>query len=247
VVQLEAPLLPAPRDVRRDVDEQALLLVLAEEQRTLLDRARRCSQLDVSDVLPARDATPLVDQSRRRTPAGANRLTGPARVDDYIHTRRRPAARMRWGMTSVESAAEQWARFRAYGNQLVDVHIRLRDQLDDLRDGVVPDHDFAAHCLAFCAAVSRHHTAEDSTVFPLLAERFPELRDFLAALDRDHQVIAGILHRIAADPGPAELEGLAAILETHFRGEEKRLAGVLDAVGGELGPDPFGEGPDAGS
>lgn len=145
-------------------------------------------------------------------------------------------------MASVESASEEWARLRAYGNQLTDVHIRLRDHLDDLRDGIVPDHDFAAHCLAFCAAVTRHHTAEDTTVFPVLARRHPELRDFLAELERDHQVIAGILGRIVAAPGPAELDGLAAILETHFRGEEKRLAGVLDTLGGAFGPDPFGAG-----
>src|SRR5688500_7081102 len=143
--------------------------------------------------------------------------------------------------TSVDSAAEEWARFRAYGNQLIDIHVRLRDQLDDLRDGVLPERDFGLHCLAFCAAVSRHHTAEDATVFPILAARHPELRDFLAGLERDHQVIAGMLARIAAMPGKAELDGLAAILETHFRGEEKRLAGVLDALDGELGPNPFGD------
>ncbi len=142
--------------------------------------------------------------------------------------------------TSVESAAEEWARFRAYGNQLIDIHIRLRDQLDDLRDGIVPERDFATECRAFCAAVSRHHTAEDTTVFPVLAARHPELRDFLAGLERDHQAIAGILARLAAAPGPAELDGLTAVLETHFRGEEKRLTGVLDKLGDTLGPDPLG-------
>ncbi len=143
-------------------------------------------------------------------------------------------------MSTVESAAEEWARFRAYGNQLIDIHLRLRDQLDDLRDGIVPEPDFAVRCRAFCAAVTRHHTAEDTTVFPILAGRHPELRDFLADLERDHQVIAGILARVAAAPGPDELDGLAAILETHFRGEEKRLGAVLDTLGDSLGPDPLG-------
>lgn len=141
----------------------------------------------------------------------------------------------------MERAADEWARFRAYGNQLIDIHVRLRDQLDDLRDGGLAEHEFGLHCLAFCAAVSRHHTAEDTIVFPILAKRFPELRDFLAGLERDHQVIAGMLARIAAMPERAELDGLAAVLETHFRGEEKRLAEVLDAVAGELGPNPFGD------
>lgn len=141
----------------------------------------------------------------------------------------------------MDSAAEEWARFRAYGNQLIDIHVRLRDQLDDLRDGVLPEREFGLQCLAFCAAVSRHHTAEDTTVFPILAERQPELRDFLAGLERDHQVIAGMLARIAAMPDRAELDGLAAILETHFRGEEKRLGEVLGTLDGELGPNPFGD------
>jgi hemerythrin-like domain-containing protein len=126
---------------------------------------------------------------------------------------------------------DEFARFAAYGNQLILIHAKLRDLLDDLRDGVVPEVDFATHCVAFCAAVTGHHTGEDETVFPLLAARHPELREFLAELRRDHQVLAGLL---AGLPGAANrteaLDGLAAILETHFRGEEKRLVDVLNAV-----------------
>ncbi|BCJ55713.1 hypothetical protein Asp14428_71880 [Actinoplanes sp. NBRC 14428] len=162
----------------------------------------------------------------------------------------------------------EYARFLAYGHQLVLVHARLRDMLDELRDGVVPAGELGAHCLAFCSAVTRHHTGEDLTVFPELAARHPELRSFLHDLARDHQVIAGMLARLTEltrgetpgsgtgtgtwtggpDPGAgggpgaggqrtdwpagvrAELDGLAAVLETHFLGEEKRLAGVLNAL-----------------
>jgi iron-sulfur cluster repair protein YtfE (RIC family) len=144
----------------------------------------------------------------------------------------------------VESTSSEYARFLAYGNQLIEIHIGLRDLLADLREGVVPDADLGVHCLAFCAAVSRHHTGEDTQVFPLLAERHPELRAFLAELERDHQVIAGLLTRVntvAAEldgEQPAvrvaelqqELDALAAVLETHFIGEEKRLVTVLNAV-----------------
>jgi hemerythrin-like domain-containing protein len=124
---------------------------------------------------------------------------------------------------------EEYVRFAAYGNQLIQVHARLRDLLDDLRDGVVPEPDFAAHCVTFCAAVTEHHTGEDETVFPLLAERHPELRDFLAELRRDHEIIAGLLSRLRSGDED-DLDGLAAVLETHFRGEEKRLTEVLNAV-----------------
>jgi hemerythrin-like domain-containing protein len=88
----------------------------------------------------------------------------------------------------VDNPAGEWMRLRAYGNQLIDTHIRLRELLDDLREGIVAQADLGAYCLAFCAAVTRHHTAEDATVFPILAERHPELRAFLAELSRDHQI-----------------------------------------------------------
>jgi hypothetical protein len=130
--------------------------------------------------------------------------------------------------TSVEY--DEYARFAAYGNQLIHVHTRLRDLLDDLREGLVPEAEFETHCVAFCAEVTRHHTGEDETVFPLLAARHPELREFLAELRRDHEIIAGLLGRVRKAPDAEDLDGLAAILETHFRGEEKRLVEVLNAV-----------------
>ncbi|MFI7547931.1 hemerythrin domain-containing protein [Actinoplanes sp. NPDC049599] len=136
---------------------------------------------------------------------------------------------------SVESTSSEYARFLAYGHQLIEIHIGLRDRLAYLREGVVPEAELGTHCLAFCAAVSRHHTGEDTHVFPLLAARHPELRDFLAELERDHRVIAGLLTRVRAlaEQGgdvEEELSGLAAVLETHFIGEEKRLVAVLNAV-----------------
>lgn len=124
---------------------------------------------------------------------------------------------------SVGDFAGEYARFVAYGNQLILVHARLRDQLADLRDEGV------AHCVGFCEAVTRHHTGEDETVFPVLAARHPELRAFLGSLRRDHEVIAGMLKELAAG-GPGVLDGLAAVLETHFIGEEKRLVDVLNAI-----------------
>ncbi len=137
---------------------------------------------------------------------------------------------------------DEYQRFLSYGTQLIDVHDQLRGMLDDLRDGVVPQRDLTAHCLTFCAALTAHHTGEDREVFPLLAARHPALRDFLAGLERDHQVIAGILTRVTTLDGDArqeELAGLDAILRTHFLGEEKRLTAVLDALDTSVGLTPL--------
>jgi hypothetical protein len=51
------------------------------------------------------------------------------------------------------------SRLRAFGNQLVDYHQRLREQLEALRED--PDavgEDLTTHCLSFCSALTRHHT-----------------------------------------------------------------------------------------
>jgi len=131
-----------------------------------------------------------------------------------------------------------WGHLAALGNQLIDTHIRLLDALDDLRSGTPPPREPADHCLAFCAALTRHHTEEDTSVFPVLAARHPELREVLEGLERDHLLVAGMLRRVAelaadldADGVRAELDGLAALLESHFTWEEKRLVAALNALG----------------
>jgi len=134
-------------------------------------------------------------------------------------------------------------RLTAWGQQLVEVHDRLRDELDRLRDGL-DEHatltpELRSHCVAFCSAVGRHHTGEDRTAFPTLAAQHPELRDTLDGLARDHLVVAEILQRIeeilrTADDDPAgarrEIDGLAAILESHFRWEERAIVAALDGL-----------------
>jgi len=139
---------------------------------------------------------------------------------------------------------DDFERLAALGHQLIATHQRLLDALDDLREGGHAAPDLATHCLAFCTAVTRHHTEEDTTVFPLLAERHPELRDVLEGLARDHVIVSGMLARagelavdLDADGARAELDGLAALLESHFAWEEKRLVNALNALApGELVP-----------
>jgi hemerythrin-like domain-containing protein len=139
-----------------------------------------------------------------------------------------------------DSVAEDngWGRLAALGNQLIDTHVRLLDALDDLRSGAPPSRELRDHCLAFCAAITRHHTEEDTSVFPMLAARHPELREVLEGLERDHTLVAGMLRRVArlaedldADGARAELDGAAALLESHFAWEEKRLVTALNALG----------------
>jgi hemerythrin-like domain-containing protein len=129
------------------------------------------------------------------------------------------------------------SRLAALGRQLIETHHRLLDTVDRLRDGDDPPPDLRTHCLAFCAAITRHHTAEDGTVFPFLTERDPGLAPVLAELTRDHQMIATLITRAAtlaedldANGARTELDGLAAILASHFAWEERRIAAALDAL-----------------
>ncbi|HVK26296.1 MAG TPA: hemerythrin domain-containing protein [Actinokineospora sp.] len=131
-------------------------------------------------------------------------------------------------------------RLKALGNQLIDIHIRLREQLADLREGVIRPRDLRTHCLAFCSAVREHHTDEDTGTFVALAAEFPELKPVLKVLERDHGQVAEILRSIEdlftledADPAvvQGELDTLAALLETHFVYEEKKLFSALNSLG----------------
>ncbi|MBU2666703.1 hemerythrin domain-containing protein [Actinoplanes bogorensis] len=132
------------------------------------------------------------------------------------------------------------ARFRAYGTQLILTHQRLREMIDDLYDALDDgrdSHDLHLHCMTLCGAVTKHHTAEDANVFPLLAARHPELEAFLRGLKSDHNMLANMLGRLQRSTTHEELDAVSAVLETHFRGEEKRLVSVLNALEpmGDLG------------
>ncbi|PWW22082.1 hemerythrin HHE cation binding domain-containing protein [Geodermatophilus normandii] len=137
------------------------------------------------------------------------------------------------------------------GAELRRVHDSLRADLRALRSaaagGTSPDarRTLPAHCLAFCAALTAHHTGEDAGAFPALAERFPELAPVLDKMAEDHVWISGILGRVeelagelldaGASPRLAgELEGLAAIVESHFSFEERRIAAALDRLPGTV-------------
>jgi iron-sulfur cluster repair protein YtfE (RIC family) len=142
-------------------------------------------------------------------------------------------------------------RLAAFGDELIQVHLWLRAELARLTedvesyvDGGVRPRGLRAHCLTLCAAVTRHHTGEDMGAFPELARRFPELRPTIDRLTRDHTMVADLLRALTdavADlpPNPdaetaqrlrAHVAGLTAILESHFRYEEKRVVAALNDV-----------------
>lgn len=146
----------------------------------------------------------------------------------------------------------------ALSEQLIQVHRDLRERLGWLRsalstgtaladssgrpavDAAIPD-DLLSHCLGFCAAIHAHHTGEDERLLPRLRAAAPELAPVIDNLIQDHALVGGLLRRIRelltpgssrAEPATLvrELDGLTAILESHFGYEERRLSRALDEL-----------------
>ncbi|GAA0387245.1 hypothetical protein GCM10009541_32740 [Micromonospora gifhornensis] len=133
----------------------------------------------------------------------------------------------------------------AWSHELRRVHERLREALtvtrEALADGVPAEpatRDLLLFCHGFCAALTAHHEGEDRELFPAIAEQYPQLRDTLRYLQQDHSMIAhllGGLQAAVARAAPPEelnrhLEGVAAIMESHFRYEERQLLTVVETL-----------------
>lgn len=141
----------------------------------------------------------------------------------------------------------------ALSEQLIQVHQALRERLTSLRQQAVGDtgpvaadpalpEDLLTHCLSSCTAIHTHHSGEDDRLLPALRATAPELAPVVDNLIEDHALVAGILRRIREllTPGQTpsgagalirELDGLTAILESHFSYEERRIAKALDILG----------------
>ena len=135
------------------------------------------------------------------------------------------------------------------------VHQRLREALDVAQEELVDPvgtgnlgKDLLLYCHGFCTALDGHHRGEDSKLFPAIEAVHPELAPVLKMLQQDHSMIAHLgglqaaLGR-AADRSEIQqhLDGIAAIMESHFRYEERMLLTVLedlrlDADVTKLGP-----------
>ncbi|GIJ26099.1 hypothetical protein Vqi01_12610 [Micromonospora qiuiae] len=143
-------------------------------------------------------------------------------------------------------------RLVAWSNELRRVHDRLREALTVTQQALAAGEpaepatrELLLFCHGFCAALTAHHEGEDRDLFPAIAEQYPELRETLYHLRQDHsmmaQLLAGLQAAVARAAPPAELarhlEGLAAIMESHFRYEERQLLTVLDTLSLDTHPD----------
>ena len=138
-------------------------------------------------------------------------------------------------------ASRENERVVALSAQLVQAHQELSQQISELRSGVgrrlLSSGTLVTHCLAFCEALTSHHEGEDTGLFSALLHERPDLAATVAKLVEDHGMIASILSRVreladsAADADEAaarsigrELDGLAAIMASHFRYEERVIS-----------------------
>jgi hemerythrin-like domain-containing protein len=139
---------------------------------------------------------------------------------------------------------EDTSRLIAWHRELAAAHVRLRSALELAQDSLenpqttdpqLARRDLLLFCLGFCAALGGHHRSEDARLFPELHESHPELDKTIAYLKQDHSMIAHLLAElervVQSQAPPAEigrhLEGVAAVMESHFRYEERQLLAVL--------------------
>jgi hemerythrin-like domain-containing protein len=142
-------------------------------------------------------------------------------------------------------------RLVAWRRQLLEAHTRLRLALATAQQaasdsGDVPDasRDLLLFCHGFCVALDGHHRGEDALLFPALIAQHPEVARVIRMLQQDHDMISTLLTRFDAAVQSAEsptslaqhLAGFAAIMESHFRFEERELEPLLDEL--ELHADP---------
>lgn len=133
-------------------------------------------------------------------------------------------------------------RVAAWFDELQAVHRRLRDGLQVAREAI--DRGVAAerlgrelliYCWGFCTALDGHHTSEDRALFPLLQAERPELADVIGKLKQDHSMLSHLIKALTAelteDADAASLhrhlDGIEAIMETHFGYEERQLRTAL--------------------
>lgn len=144
------------------------------------------------------------------------------------------------------------SRLVAWSHELHRVHARLREALQITRESVAEGtpggpatRELLLFCYGFCTALDGHHEGEDRTLFPAIAAEHPELRPVLRALQQDHSMIAHLLgglrtavdRRASPDELDRHLEGVAAVMESHFRYEERQLLTVLDTLDLATGPE----------
>ncbi|MFC8732521.1 hemerythrin domain-containing protein [Luteimicrobium sp. NPDC057192] len=136
-------------------------------------------------------------------------------------------------------------RLVAWNHELRSVHTRLRAALRLTREALAggapaeaASRDLLLFCHGFCTALTGHHEGEDRELFPAIAAAHPSLRPTLDRLVQDHALVAslvtGLQRAVDAPSSSPELEqhldGIAAIMENHFRYEERALSSVLETL-----------------
>ncbi|WP_211234798.1 hemerythrin domain-containing protein [Glycomyces arizonensis] len=146
--------------------------------------------------------------------------------------------------TRGSTISSETDRLVAFSGQLRAVHRRLRRALELARQSIDGEVDLPAgldlpvFCRGFCSALSDHHRSEDTGLFPELLAARPDLRPVVDNLMRDHNMLEHLLGEFsAALSSEAEpealhrhLDGIGAIMESHFGYEEHQLISVLDAA-----------------
>jgi hypothetical protein len=141
-------------------------------------------------------------------------------------------------------------RLIVWSTELRRVHSRLRQAMEAARIAVDdsadqhPTRELLLYCRGFCVALGDHHRGEDRALFPAIEAAQPELGPVLRALARDHSMIGYLLDELSAAVDAAQsrpelerhLDGISAIMESHFAYEERQLLTVLDALA--LNEDP---------
>lgn len=158
---------------------------------------------------------------------------------------------LRWPFPCSSRVSEgEQNRLIAWNRELTAAHQRLRQALRITRDSLDAGSaepagaDLVLYCHGFCAALSGHHVSEDVALFPELSTRQPKLRPAIAKLTQDHEMIRALLtqfaHALAASATPDELvrhlDGLSAIMESHFNYEERQLLDPLSTLDMEADP-----------
>lgn len=155
----------------------------------------------------------------------------------------------KFGHGDPSNSAVSRDRLEAWGRELRLVHRELRTRIERLREQVFRGEtdtelaeDLRLFCLSFCGALSSHHTAEDTRLFPHVLAAHPGLSPVVDRLMEDHRMLAALiedLERVTRTASAAQvlyhLDGITAIMESHFGYEERQLTAVLDAL---TAPDP---------
>ncbi|GAT72281.1 putative hemerythrin HHE cation binding domain protein [Microbacterium sp. HM58-2] len=136
-------------------------------------------------------------------------------------------------------------RLIAWDDELRRAHTRLRAALEATREALASGtdapqaaSDLLLFCIGFCSALDGHHRSEDRALFPALRTEHPELGGVIDKLMQDHSMLSHLLGglRHAVESGESRdsierhLDGVGAIMESHFRFEEREILAPLRAL-----------------